>query len=188
MINEHPHLTKDHVVSTRDGYRARALCLADGYPAEVDIDINTHTRMYSAASLNVFDPVSMSWVGVFSMQSELLRDLPTLGDTPAAINELNQLAAHLRNMGDIILATANRTHDHRLANAEVIRQVAVAQHFREQREAQELLDSPTIANGEFVTETGDGQPIPVLIIPTEDEPVASEADLDALRAKLAGDA
>lgn len=137
MIYERPRINPDQIVRTRDGYRARSLCLCDGYPAEVMIDVDTRQRDYSRAAISAFDPVHLVWNQVYSMDAEHLRDLPALPDGEEGFIALNRLAAHLHSVGDVIVSMANERLVAAEAAEEAAKQAAVADMWERRAAAKE---------------------------------------------------
>ena len=58
-ISEKPIISR--ITPVRDGYMARSLCLVDGFPAEVRLNVNTEHQRYSEYWIDVWSPRQMRW-------------------------------------------------------------------------------------------------------------------------------
>lgn len=103
-INERPHVTE--AINIEDGYLTRTLCLVDGFPAQVELSVDTHRQRYSRFEISVYDPVSLSWRHVADMKSEEVGRMPILNDDPETIAKLNEVANMLWQMAETIVTTA----------------------------------------------------------------------------------
>lgn len=163
----------------KDGYMARSLCLVDGLPAEVHIQIDTETPKYSEFWISVWNPLQMTWTSrIYQLRYEEVGHIPPLliaePEAMAILNTAAELLWHAAS--EIIRAGRERQED--LDAACFVRENRLLDHAR----AAELPMSDTaepeqmtlIERGEVVAEPGDPEYL-------------NEAELDALRSKLAGD-
>jgi hypothetical protein len=159
MINERPNIVA--TITTEDGYRARGLCLVDGFPAEVTLDVDTHRQKYSRFDIRVFDPVRMSWEHIYKLDSEEVGRLPILGNEPETIVQLNEVANLLWQAANVVLFSA-RVRQEQIDTADHVRDALALEDARAARcpapvpAKEDELDAPVIHKGEFVQE---GEPV-----------------------------
>lgn len=103
-INERPNIVS--TVSTEDGYSVRTLCLVDGFPAEIDIDVDTHRQKYSHFWIRVYNPVQQEWgANITTMTPQEVGRMPILHDEAETLAKLNEIAGHLYDMATVIFRT-----------------------------------------------------------------------------------
>lgn len=109
-FNQRPHITE--VVTTDEpGYRVRTLCHVDGFPAYVDLDVNTRRQEYSTFTIKVFDPTSRSWDVVWNLLPDEVGHMPVIGDQPDTLVRLNEIADVLWHVATEVMRTARQRYD-----------------------------------------------------------------------------
>lgn len=108
-INERPHVTE--AINIEDGYLTRTLCLVDGFPAEIEMTVDTYRQRYSRFEISVYPPVSGTWRHVTDMKSEEVGRLPILNDDPETIAKLNEIANMLWQMAEMIVTTGRQRQE-----------------------------------------------------------------------------
>lgn len=133
-INERPHIlmAKD---TDQPGYRARALCLVDGYPAEVDIIVNRKHQEYNSFRIMVWCSVHCMWEPVYHLEPEEVGHMPPLVDD-ATLATMNRIADSLHATATMICRAARQRQDHVEAEAELVKRAAL--HEAQDREAEVL--------------------------------------------------
>lgn len=130
-LNDEPLITPDHIDRRIDGgYQVRALCLVDGFPAEVEITLDADNRRYSSADISVFYDADSCWHTVYRAPKNWLSDLPVLPDSENGLAILNRLAIQLHKAGHYIVGTARVRQDHVEAEAEALKQSYVADMYQ----------------------------------------------------------
>lgn len=162
-----PNVTAASIERQRDGWIARVDCVLDGFPGEVEIQLDDEHRRYSSATVQVFDPVRIAWSQVYSMPKGKIQDLPILADTPEGLAQLNALAMYLYSIGTYILAKSRVRQnevDAETAAAEEMAKITVRDaHYAKMTE--ELLDETLAAKqADNVTVTVDGEDLPVDVV------------------------
>lgn len=153
MINERPNIVA--TIPTEDGYLARGLCLVDGFPAEVTLNVDTHRQKYSQFHIRMFDAVRLEWGTIYTLQSEEVGRLPILGNDAETIVELNRVAELLWQAANVVAVTA-RTRQEVLDTNDHVRDALTLEAARSARNAvarpavEDDLDAPEIHKGEFV--------------------------------------
>lgn len=99
IISTEPHIAA--IAEGRDKYVARALCLVDGFPAEVKIDIDTDTPRYSSYYINVWSARDMMWAQVHSLSFD------DVGHMPSRISEMGELLVKLNQVAHLLWSVAN---------------------------------------------------------------------------------
>jgi hypothetical protein len=104
-IRERPEIEAANVHSHDNGYRARTLCVADGHPAEVSLDVNyTDRGAASTYRITVFDWDTLRWIEVYALSPAEVGTMPMI---PAdAVVRLNEVATTLWQVATIVLRTA----------------------------------------------------------------------------------
>lgn len=153
MINERPNIVA--TIPTEDGYLARGLCLVDGFPAEVTLDVDTHRQKYSRFDIRMFDAVRLEWGTIYTLKSEEVGRLPILGNDAETITELNRVADLLWQAANVVAYTA-RVRQEALDTNDHVRDALTLEAARAARDAaarpavEDELDAPTIHKGDFV--------------------------------------
>lgn len=155
MINERPNIVA--TVNIEDGYLARALCLVDGFPAEVRIKIDTHKQKYSDYDISVYDPVRQEWARrVYSLDFDEVGRLPFDGTDPATIAELNKIADLLWRAANVIVTGARLRQEQIETDDHVRNNIALDTERRrlenEARFREEIPEwvAPQVDKGDFV--------------------------------------
>lgn len=138
QINARPNITS--AVSTEDGYRVRTLCLVDGFPAEIDIQVDTtHRQKYSQYTIQVYDAVNQRWgATIADLKPEEVGRMPILHDEPETLVELNRVASLLWEMADLIARTARECQEEINTAAYVRNRLALAEAKRLRDEQDEI--------------------------------------------------
>ena len=157
-INERPNITS--AISTDDGYMVRTLCLVDGFPAEVEIEIDTHRQKYSRFHLSLYDPVEVRWKHIADLKSQEVGRMPILHDEPETIVELNRVAGILWDMANLVVRTGRERQE----------EIEAADYVRNRMALQAALDRRIVIRPDQVPENraaakafalaNDGQPYP----------------------------
>ena len=106
-INERPNITE--VLNTDEGYRTRTLCVVDGFPAEISIEVNHDNRQrYSSFDLSYYDYVDGRWRSLYSLNPREVGRMPMIGDDPETLVRLNEVATTLWQVATTILRTARQ--------------------------------------------------------------------------------
>lgn len=182
-INERPNITS--AISTDDGYMVRTLCLVDGFPAEVEIEIDTHRQKYSRFHLSLYDPVEVRWKHIADLKSQEVGRMPILHDEPETIVELNRVAGILWDMASLIVRTGRERQE----------EIEAADYVRNRMALQAALDRRIVIRPDQIAENraaakafalaNDGQPYQHSLREEDPDPRAS-GDHDA--AEFAADA
>jgi hypothetical protein len=127
------------------GIETRALCLIDGYAAEIYHVINTRRQEYNLHTIRVFDPDMMSWSKILSWDYTAVGHVPTYpdGDTFA---HLTALSRQMWEQANIIAAQSRM----RRAELERIQYVAKKIALEEAYVAQQVAEAesrPTYTPG-----------------------------------------
>lgn len=137
QINERPNITS--AISTEDGYRVRNLCLVDGFPAEIDIQVDTHRQKYSQFTIQIYDPINGRWgATVADLKSEEVGRMPILHDEAETLAELNRVAALLWEMANLIVRTARLRQEDLDTDDYVRNRLALAEAKRLRDEQDEI--------------------------------------------------
>lgn len=153
MINERPNIVA--TIPTEDGYLARGLCLVDGFPAEITLDVDTHRQKYSRFDIRMFDAVRLEWGTLYTLKAEEVGRMPILGNDAETIVELNRVADLLWQAANAIAITA-RLRQEVIDTNDHVRDALTLDAARSARDAatrpavEEELDAPTIHKGDFV--------------------------------------
>lgn len=172
-MNDHvPVITTDSIVpKRRDGYRAYAHCTVYGMPALIEIVVDTHDREYSYAEISVFDPDALTWMEIHRTSETAVFELPIIPNSN--LDQLNAVARAIHQAGFSIYATAvARKRQIQVEDAVAVHlaKIEASSAYYAAESAQAYADAnPQPAPEPVVAHTGDGQEIPVLIIPTEEE-------------------
>lgn len=113
QINERPDIVRTTPLAHDGrGYRARTMCLVDGYPAEIRIIVDVDKPRYSAFQVRAFHP-SQLWQTIHQFQPDEV-DVGSLPvDGSAALVRLNEIATDLWRSANLIVTVA-RTRDAQL--------------------------------------------------------------------------
>lgn len=149
MINERPNIVA--TVNIEDGYLARALCLVDGFPAEVRIKIDTHKQKYSDYDISVYDPVRQEWARrVYSLDFDEVGRLPFDGTDPATIAELNKIADLLWRAANVIVTGARLRQEQIETDDHVRNNLALDRARAVRAEGPPEWVAPQVSQGDFV--------------------------------------
>lgn len=126
-----PTPTITEVTSTHDGYTCRALCLVDGYPAQIEITVDLQTPRYSSFALQVFNPLEMRWDTIVSATPERVGHMEVIAD----LERLNEIAMKLWVEAELIVTTAHRRQDEVDVDLAVMRETAIQRRLARLGEA-----------------------------------------------------
>jgi hypothetical protein len=152
VINERPQIVA--TVNIEDGYLARALCLVDGFPAEVRIKIDTHKQKYSDYDISVYDPIRQEWARrVYHLDFDEVGRLPFDGTDATTIAELNRIADLLWRAANVIVTGARLRQEQIETDDHVRNNLALDRARRMRAEGPPEWVAPQVNQGDFALAT-----------------------------------
>lgn len=143
------------------GFEARALCLVDGFPAEIHHVINTKRQEYNRHTIDVFDSVSMNYRQIIDWGFVEAGHVP-IHPEDETFGYLTELSRTMWGMADVIV-TQSRMRQ---------REIDIEQFADEHMQFMVRLDAyramqaednfPAVHNGEIVVPVPEGwhEPLP----------------------------